>query len=148
MLISLCAEQNLTAVEGNASVDQVYPVSRITGEGRAEILRAWGHGSEQEGASGVYTYIHDAATPVENLVRQLAAMKQASLCSLFSLPDSWLFFNHHMVLVLVLWLACILWSGGFRNCARRSFAQRRCSFYTYFPLAVELITCMNNVLSL
>ena len=29
--------QNLTAVEGNASVHQVYPVSRITGEGRAEF---------------------------------------------------------------------------------------------------------------
>ena len=30
----------MTAVEGNASVYQVYPVSRITGEGRAEFLRA------------------------------------------------------------------------------------------------------------
>ena len=28
--------QNLTAVEGNASVYQVYPVSRVTGEGRTE----------------------------------------------------------------------------------------------------------------
>ena len=28
---------NLTAVEGNASVYQVNPVSRITGEGRAEF---------------------------------------------------------------------------------------------------------------
>ena len=54
MLVSLCAEtikpvsegdKNLTAVEGNASVyPQVYPVSRVTGEGRAECLRAWGHG--------------------------------------------------------------------------------------------------------
>ena len=43
---------NLTAVEGNASVYQVYPVSRITGEGRADILRAWGAGFEQEGARG------------------------------------------------------------------------------------------------
>ena len=40
----------LTAVEGKPSVYQVYPVSRITGEGRAEVLRAWGHGFEQEGA--------------------------------------------------------------------------------------------------
>ena len=39
-------------MEGNASVYQVYPVSRITGEGRAEFLRAWGHGFEQEGAGG------------------------------------------------------------------------------------------------
>ena len=49
MLGSLCAEtikpvsdlggQNLTAaVEGNASVYQVNPVSRIAGEGRAEVL--------------------------------------------------------------------------------------------------------------
>ena len=30
----------------------VYPVSRITDEGRAEFLRAWGHGFEQEGAGG------------------------------------------------------------------------------------------------
>ena len=37
-------------MEGNASVHQVYPVSRKTGEGRAEFLRAWGHGFEQEGA--------------------------------------------------------------------------------------------------
>ena len=58
---SLCAEtiksvfeggQNLTAVEGNASVYQVYPVSRITGEGRAEFLGAWWPGFEQEGAGG------------------------------------------------------------------------------------------------
>ena len=33
---------NLTAVEGNASVCQVNPVSRITGEGRVEFLRSWG----------------------------------------------------------------------------------------------------------
>ena len=39
-------------MEGNALVYQVYPVSRITGEGRAEFLRAWGHGFEQEGAGG------------------------------------------------------------------------------------------------
>ena len=32
--------QNLTAVEGNASAYQVHPVSRITGEGRAELFRA------------------------------------------------------------------------------------------------------------
>ena len=58
MLVNLCAEtikpvllggQNLTAVEGNASVYEVYPVSRITGEERAEFLRALGHGFEQEG---------------------------------------------------------------------------------------------------
>ena len=39
-------------MEGNASVYQVCPVIRITGEGRAEILRAWGPGFEQEGAGG------------------------------------------------------------------------------------------------
>ena len=33
------------AVEGNASVYQVYPVSRTTGERRAEISRAWGPGA-------------------------------------------------------------------------------------------------------
>ena len=35
-------DKNLTSVEGNASVCQVYPVSRVAGEGRAEFLRAWG----------------------------------------------------------------------------------------------------------
>ena len=71
MLVSLCAEtiklvfcaetiqkkcflrgQNLTAVEGNASVYQVNTavVSRITGEGRAEFLRTWEPGFDQEGA--------------------------------------------------------------------------------------------------
>ena len=29
-------------MEGNASVYQVNPVSRISGEGRAEFLRTWG----------------------------------------------------------------------------------------------------------
>ena len=32
-----CGGQNLTAVEGNVSVYQVNPVSRITGEGGAEF---------------------------------------------------------------------------------------------------------------
>ena len=42
----------MAAVEGNPSVYQVYPVTRIKGEGRAEFLRAWGAGFEQEGAGG------------------------------------------------------------------------------------------------
>ena len=42
----------MTAVEGNASVYQVCPVSRIIGEGRAEFLRAWGAEFEQEGVVG------------------------------------------------------------------------------------------------
>ena len=59
MLVNLCAEtikpvseggQNLTAVEGNASVYQVNPVGRITGEGRAEFLRTWGADCDQKGA--------------------------------------------------------------------------------------------------
>ena len=39
-------------MEGKASVYQVYPVSRITGEGRAEFLWAWAPGFEQEVAGG------------------------------------------------------------------------------------------------
>ena len=39
-------------MEGNASVYQVNPVNRITGEGRAETLRTWGPGFDQEGAGG------------------------------------------------------------------------------------------------
>ena len=39
-------------MEGNASVYQVNPVSRITGEGRAELKRTWGPGFDQEGAGG------------------------------------------------------------------------------------------------
>ena len=42
--------QNLTAVEGNASVYQVNAVSRRTGEGRAEFLRTWGLGIDQKRA--------------------------------------------------------------------------------------------------
>ena len=42
----------MTAVEGNAPVNQVYAVSRTTGEGRAEIFRTWGPGLEQEGERG------------------------------------------------------------------------------------------------
>ena len=37
-------------MEGNVSVYQVYSVSRITGERRAEFSRAWGPGFEQEEA--------------------------------------------------------------------------------------------------
>ena len=44
-----CGGQYLTAVEGNASVYQVNPVSRITGEERAEFLRTWGPGFDQKG---------------------------------------------------------------------------------------------------
>ena len=33
----------------------VYPIRRITGEGRAEVLRTWGPGFEQEGAGRVGT---------------------------------------------------------------------------------------------
>ena len=40
----------MTAVDGNASVYQVNPVSRITGEGRAEFLRTWRPGFDQKGA--------------------------------------------------------------------------------------------------
>ena len=39
----------MTAVEGNASVYQVNPVSRITGEGSAECLRTWGPDFYQKG---------------------------------------------------------------------------------------------------
>ena len=39
-------------MDGSALFYQVYPVSRITGEGRAEFLEAWGAGFEQEGATG------------------------------------------------------------------------------------------------
>ena len=45
-------------MEENALVYQVNPVSRITGEGRAEFLRAWGSGFDHEGArrgGGDYT---------------------------------------------------------------------------------------------
>ena len=41
--------QNLTAVEGNGSVYQVNPVSRISGEGRAEFLTTWGPDFDQKG---------------------------------------------------------------------------------------------------
>ena len=37
-------------MEGNASVYQVNPVSRITGEGGAEFLRTWGPEFDQKGA--------------------------------------------------------------------------------------------------
>ena len=36
-------------MEGNASVYQINPVSRTTGEGRAEDLRTWGAGFDQKG---------------------------------------------------------------------------------------------------
>ena len=42
----------MTAVQGKASVCQVYTVSRtsIAREGRAETLKAWGSRFEQQGA--------------------------------------------------------------------------------------------------
>ena len=39
-------------MEGNASVYHVYPVSGLTGEGKAEFLMAWGAGFRQEGVAG------------------------------------------------------------------------------------------------
>ena len=39
-------------MEGNASVYQVNPVSRISGEGRAEFSRTWGPDFDQKGAGG------------------------------------------------------------------------------------------------
>ena len=48
---------NLINVEGNASVYQVNPVSRTTGDGRAEFLRSWGPGFDQyiyEPLSGIF----------------------------------------------------------------------------------------------
>ena len=60
MLVSLCAETKNPCLRGTKSDScgrkcisyQVYPVTRITSEGRAEFLRAWGPGFEQEGAAG------------------------------------------------------------------------------------------------
>ena len=54
--------QNLTAVEGNASVYQVNPV--ISGEGRAEFVRTWGPDFDQKGGGrggkgGLYIYIYE-----------------------------------------------------------------------------------------
>ena len=37
-------------MEGNASIYQVNPAIRISGEGRAEFLRTWGPGFDQKGA--------------------------------------------------------------------------------------------------
>ena len=43
----------MTVVEGNASVYQVYPVSRVTGEERAEFLGRGGMGlNKREGGEG------------------------------------------------------------------------------------------------
>ena len=39
-------------MEGNASVYQVDPVSRITGEGRAEVWKTWRPGFDQKGSGG------------------------------------------------------------------------------------------------
>ena len=39
-------------MEGNALVYQVNPVSRITRGARAELLRTWGPGFDQEGGGG------------------------------------------------------------------------------------------------
>ena len=50
VLINLCAEtikpvfegdNNMAAVAGNASVYEVYPVSRVAGEGRAGLTDVW-----------------------------------------------------------------------------------------------------------
>ena len=39
-------------MEGNASVYQVNPVSRMSGEGMAEFSRAWGPDFDQKGREG------------------------------------------------------------------------------------------------
>ena len=40
----------MTAVEGNAPVYQANLVSRISSEGRAEVLRMWGPDFDQKGS--------------------------------------------------------------------------------------------------
>ena len=57
--------QNLTAVAINASVYQVYPARRITGEGRAEFLRAWGF--EQEGVMYVVLPFNSIVFAIQTL---------------------------------------------------------------------------------
>ena len=42
----------MTSVEGDTSVYQVNPASRVTGKGRAEFSRMWEPGFDQEGAGG------------------------------------------------------------------------------------------------
>ena len=56
--------QNLTAVEENASVYQVYPVSRITGEGRAGFLRAWGLGLNKRERGGQLNLCAETINPI------------------------------------------------------------------------------------
>ena len=67
----------LTAVEGNASVYQVKPVSRITGEGGAELLRTGGPNFDQEGVGetggreGIYIIkfkVHSTSCEIEDFV--------------------------------------------------------------------------------
>ena len=69
-------------MERNASVHHVYPASRIiTGEGRAEFLRTWGDGFEQEAPVGGH---------IEYLPKKLYqyCLCRVVICSVRRTPDT------------------------------------------------------------
>ena len=69
--------QNLTAVEGNASVYQVNTVRRISGEGRAEFLRTWGPDFDQKGGGRGGIYVADTDH------QSVSSTRSSNLFSLF-----------------------------------------------------------------
>ena len=70
--------QNLTVVDGKAPVYQVYPVCRITGEGRSEFDRAWALGLNKRerggkggkgGGAGPLNLCAETINPLRGLLR-------------------------------------------------------------------------------
>ena len=72
-------------MEGNASVYQVNPESRISYEGRAELLRTWGADFDQKGGGrggeGTDIYIYNIKIKIHSS-REIEYFVETHLCKL------------------------------------------------------------------
>ena len=75
----------------------MYPVSRITGERRAEFLRAWGHGFEEEGAGGGAGRMGGATQSVRGSCKPFKGINLTVLEGMHRRP----FYRRHVVVVLL-----------------------------------------------
>ena len=116
----------MTGVKGNASVYQVNPVSRITGEGRAEFSRTWGSDFDQKrggrGGAGSLrrcnssqarrnSHSSQPGRPAANAVEHAAAATATQSALAINMrfgevnPD-FFWFKFYLDIGFVFWVAC------------------------------------------
>ena len=93
-------------MEGNTSVYQVNPVSRITGEGRAEFLRTWGPEFDQKGAG------RGGGGGGDGWGRSICAWKRIyiyrSILNARRFVWRTSFFSHRLITIIVASVTCLL----------------------------------------